>query len=186
MPVSVVWMLGSCCGRRFLACFLADFFAVVFDAIGDGATTVVVVPPVHWFLRRWALLRRRAFLRRWVLSPPPPSPAEAQADVVMVLVSRFTAPVSASNLPSIVAARIAADVAVGHERADEVRARPQRRGGGDLPEDVARLRFADERDGRARGGCQREPIWKMNTALGLPLALRVTLPEDSSNELLAV
>ncbi len=31
-----------------------------------------------------------------------------------------------------------------------------------------------------------EPIWKMNTALGLPWALSVTLPDDSSNELEAV
>ena len=30
-----------------------------------------------------------------------------------------------------------------------------------------------------------EPIWKMKTALGLPWALSVTLPEDNSNELLA-
>ena len=31
-----------------------------------------------------------------------------------------------------------------------------------------------------------EPIWKMNTALGSPWASSVTLPDDSSSELLAV
>jgi hypothetical protein len=31
-----------------------------------------------------------------------------------------------------------------------------------------------------------EPIWKTNTALGSPWASSVTLPDDSSNELLAV
>ena len=31
-----------------------------------------------------------------------------------------------------------------------------------------------------------EPIWKMNTALGSPCASRITLPEESSSELLAV
>ena len=31
-----------------------------------------------------------------------------------------------------------------------------------------------------------EPIWKMNTALGFPCASSVTLPEDSSSEVLAV
>ena len=31
-----------------------------------------------------------------------------------------------------------------------------------------------------------EPIWKMNTALGLPWASSVTLPDESSNELEAV
>src|ERR1700735_1691760 len=31
-----------------------------------------------------------------------------------------------------------------------------------------------------------EPIWNMNTASGLPCAFRVTLPDDSSSELLAV
>jgi hypothetical protein len=31
-----------------------------------------------------------------------------------------------------------------------------------------------------------EPIWKINTALGSPCASSVTLPDDSSNELLAV
>jgi hypothetical protein len=31
-----------------------------------------------------------------------------------------------------------------------------------------------------------EPTWKMNTAFGSPSALSVTLPEDSSSELLAL
>ncbi len=30
-----------------------------------------------------------------------------------------------------------------------------------------------------------EPIWKMNTAFGSPWASSVTLPDDSSSELLA-
>ena len=30
-----------------------------------------------------------------------------------------------------------------------------------------------------------EPTWKMNTALGSPSAFRVTLPDDSSSDLLA-
>ena len=45
------------------------------------------------------------------------------------------------------------DARPGHDRADETRARPQRRGGADLPEHVARLRAVDQLDSgvRARG-----------------------------------
>jgi hypothetical protein len=48
-----------------------------------------------------------------IVSPPPPSPVvlEAQLEVVIVFVSRFTAPVLASSLPWIVAAVFAVIVA---------------------------------------------------------------------------
>ena len=108
-----------------------------------------------------------------VVSVPPPLPLtlEAQLDVVIVLVSRVTAAVRASSLPWIVAAVLAVMRRRGHDRADEARARPQRRRGADLPEDVARLRAVDERDAGVRARDQRgadlEDEHRVGVALGV-------------------
>ena len=120
------------------------------------------------------------------MPPPLPLPLEAQLDVVIVLVSRFTAAVCASSLPWIVAAVFAVIVA-------EAMIVPTKR--------VPVPSVAEEPT------CQKtlhacaplmsstvvfepvisvEPIWKMNTAFGSPWASSVTLPDDSSSELLAV
>ena len=82
--------------------------------------------------------------------------------------------------------RIGGDGRRGHDRSDESCPCPQRCRGADLPEHVARLRAVDEPTLVFEPVISVEPIWKMNTALGLPFASSVTLPEESSNELLAL
>jgi hypothetical protein len=121
-------------------------------------------------------------------SSPPPLPVvlEAQLDVVIVFVSRFTAPVLASSRPWIVAAVFAVIVVRAITVPTKLVPVPS----------VAE----DPTSQNTLHACAPlmsetlvlepvisvEPIWKMNTAAGLPWASSVTLPDDSSSELLAV
>ena len=122
------------------------------------------------------------------VSVPPPLPLalEAQLDVVIVLVSMVTAPSRASSLPWIVAPVFA----VMDAKAMMV---PTKRGPvpsvAEEPTCQKTLHACAPLTSRTvvfDSVISVEPIWKMNTALGSPRALSVTLPDDSSNELLAV
>ncbi|HEY4451290.1 MAG TPA: hypothetical protein VGN13_06820 [Solirubrobacteraceae bacterium] len=118
--------------------------------------------------------------------PPLPLPLDAQVDVVIVLVSRLTAALCASRRPWIVAAVfaviVAAAITVPTKRvpvpnvADEPTCQKTLHAWAPLTSWTAVLEPVVNVDA----------IWKMNTALGLPSALRITLPEASSNEPVAV
>lgn len=87
----------------------------VLDPIG-GCGTAVVPGPVGvlaWLAGAVTPGIPAASSAGVIVSPPPPSPVvlEAQLELVIVLVSRFTAPVLASSLPWIVAAVLAVIVA---------------------------------------------------------------------------
>ena len=122
------------------------------------------------------------------VSVPPPLPVslEAQLDVVIVLVSRVTAPVLASSLPWIVAAVFAVIEAAAMIVPTKLVPVPSV---AEEPTYQNTLHaFASLMSETVVCGSviSVEPIWNMNTALGLPSALSVTLPDDSSNEVLAL
>jgi hypothetical protein len=162
-------MMGQCRRLRLAALFGVEVagFVVPAPVVVEAPTVPVSVP---------------------VVSVPPPLPLslDGQLDVVIVFVSRLTAPVLASSLPWIVAAVLAVIVA----RAMIV---PTKR--------VPVPKVAEEPT------CQNTlhacaplmsctlvfeavisvlAIWKMNTASGSPCASSVTDPDESSSELLAV
>ena len=115
-----------------------------------------------------------------------PSRAVGRRDGVRVEVDRTRS--CASSLPWIVAAVFAVIVAEAMIGADEERVPVPRVA--DEPtcqktlHACAPLTSDDGGVGARRSAS--EPIWKMNTALGLPCASSVTLPEESSSELLAL
>lgn len=146
-----------------------------------AATLVVVSPPVVPF--------SSAAVSSGVLaSVPPPLPPvlEAQLEVVMVLSSSVTAAVCASSLPWIVAAVLAvieADAMIVPTKcvplpsvAEEPTCQKTLHACAPLTSETVVFEPV----------ISVEPTWKMNTALGLPSALRVTLPEDSSSDSLAL
>src|SRR5271155_2498553 len=163
LPGSALW--AEECFLAFLAPLpcVAPCFPVVFDA--EGAVPGVVVPPPP---PAPPPLPPPVPSPSVSVPPPPPLVLEGQLDVVIVFVSSVTAPVRASSLPWIVAPVFAVMLAEAMIVPTKLVLVPS---------------VADEPP------CQKtlhacapftsetlvpepvisvEPIWKMNTALGLP------------------
>src|SRR6202042_461076 len=153
---------------------------VVPPVVVPAPVVVVVSPPVIAF-------SIAAVSCGVVVSVPPPLPLllEAQVDVVMVLFSSVTAAVCASSLPWIVAPVFAVMLSAAMivptkcvpvpSVAEEPTCQKTLHACAPFMRETLVLEPV----------VKVEPIWKMNTAFGLPSALRVTLPDERSNELLA-
>src|ERR1700733_15058262 len=197
-PVNAPRLLGR--AGRALGCGLDGFLClplraaprlpVVLDPIGGRGSAVVPGPvgALPGLAGAVAPGIPAASSAGVIVSPPPPSPVvlEAQLEVVIVLVSRFTAPVLASSLPWIVAAVLAVIVAEAMIVPTKLVPVPSV---AEEPTCQKTLQACAPPVRSTRGFepvISVEPIWKMKTALGLPSASSVTVPDESSSELLAV
>ena len=95
----------------------------------------------------------------------------AHVALVMVLVSRVTAPLRASALPSSVAPVVIEIEVRARMFPTNCAARADRRRAADLPEHVAGLRPADQRDAAAGAGGQRRSGLKDEHGIGVALGV---------------
>lgn len=134
-------------------------FPVVLDPVGDRGVVVPVLPPEPVVDPPLVVVSR---------PPPLPLMLEAQLDVVMVLVSRVTAPVCASSLPWIVAAVVAAMLAEAMMVPTKCVPVPNVAEEPTCQKTLHACAPPASRTVVLEPVISVEPIWKMNTALGSP------------------